>query len=288
MGEQQQGQPAADDSAAKAVTQKSPENLQTTGHSQGSRRFMNLFGLCARAEAPDQYPGLSVEERAKLDYSHRLMKKGVWLDKGILAIVGLLLVGVFSFVLEAYKSAQAEVLEAHKREQAQVLSTYQDQLSKTLEDHRSKLAMQQYMAQKRYEGMHAVMESYSVLFNAFIAYMRKGTTTTQERNDYRELINKVVETNNKYDLAVPREFEQQVEKCLFMHRGLVVKKFAPEYQDFIIVLSVQLKESAQKTLNPDSPEARGSALDALPTNRTDELAAKYLDSHLKGWRGLKR
>jgi hypothetical protein len=219
-------------------------------------------------------PLLPAEDRARIDYEHRKKLREILLEKGILA---------FIFVILGWIVSSS-------------LANNQLELSKILEQHRSALQAQQSELQTRREALKHIVQSYNKLFDTFIMHagaeeVRKlERLSDDDRTAYRKLITKIANEVNEYELLLPSPFPLEVEKYLFLHRGLLYKKLTP-YRPFMRFVTDQLTDKARSYYMESRPATKAQfELEPAPSSsdRNDELAGKYLDLHYEKWRASKQ
>jgi hypothetical protein len=229
---------------------------------------------------PDTGQG-QMSEKEKLDYAHLLKLREMardnrfklwvtFLDKLILGGLIVAVTFIFNSLLDSLKNQQAQQLE----------------------DFRNKLAVKQFLIQKRFDALNAVMEAYNRLFDTFADYTKRDTVTLKDAEDYRKQIDKLVEKYNTYEIAIPRELDEEIEKHLFIHQGLVhiartQGKVPIVYREFIKALVLQFRRLAWASLDRTETFSQSKLLklDARPaaSDRTDERAQAYFDVHFKRW-----
>jgi hypothetical protein len=246
------------------------------------------------ADTPQQQGNaLLPADKAKIDYEHKKKMLEIVVDKVFLGII----IGGAGSILGLVASTS---LESFKTNQAQILAQHQLDLSKTLEDHRTSLQNQQFLVQKRYEALDQIIQSYNQIFATLskVARRKNPELSPEEIAALRKQLDKITYGDvNKYDLILPWPFSTEVERHVFLFRGLYHKKINT-YRRFIRELAEQLTESARSYVEPQPAKktegeplpARKSEfqLEALPGNRTDEAAASYLDRQFERWQASKK
>jgi hypothetical protein len=217
-------------------------------------------------------------------------------DKGVLAIVLVVVTLFANSLLEAFKGSLATKLENHraelKNDSDKYLTAFKAELDRDMENYRHRLAMQQYVAQKRFEAVDGVINSYNNLFKLFVDNGREKDSTKEMRKTYRDAIIAVVAAHNNKELVMPHGFSKQLEKLAFLHRGFLVNGFSPKkYRPFVEDLGDQLSKMGRDAIDPPLPgqQKQFFELAVLPEDRDDNKeAAKYLDAELQRWEQWKK
>lgn len=195
--------------------------------------------------------------------------------------------------LATFQSQLTKDLDKNRDELGQAssknLEAFKNQMTQSLEEYRHRLAMQQYVAQKRFEAIDGVITAYNKLFELFVENTREKESTKKMREEYRQAIKAVFAAHNNKELVMPRKFSTQIEKLGFMHRGLLVNGFSDKkYMNLFVDLGDHLTQMGIDAIDPadKARQAKYFELAELPSaedRKSNEVAGKYLDAELKRW-----